>query len=45
MTNWKIIFVVLLISLVLFIVGDSKNEVLETQNNGASMCMACIGLE
>lgn len=40
-----ILFGVLLIAFILFVIGDSKNEPLETQNNGGTMCMACIGLE
>jgi hypothetical protein len=37
--------VVFFLAFVFFILGDSNNEPLETQNNGATMCMACIGLE
>ena len=45
MMRWGIIAVAFVIVLVLFLIGDSRNEVLEIQNNGATMCMACIGLE
>lgn len=45
MTRWKMIVIVLLISFVLFIIGDSSTEVLEIHNNGAGMCLQCIGLE
>ena len=45
MTRWKILTLGFLIALILFLIGNSRNEVLEIQNNGATMCMACIGLE
>jgi hypothetical protein len=45
MTRWKVIVTVLIISVVLFLIGDSRNEILEIHNNGAGMCMQCIGLE
>ena len=45
MSRWKIIAIVILASLAFFIIGDRKNEVLEIQNNGATMCLACVGLE
>ena len=37
--------VVFFLAFIFFILGDINNEPLETQNNGATMCMACIGLE
>lgn len=37
--------VVFFLVFILFIIGDSNNDPLEIQNNGATMCMACIGLE
>lgn len=40
-----VIAVVFFLAFVFFIIGDSNNEPLETQNNAATMCMACIGLE
>lgn len=40
----KVIMVMFLV-FILFLIGDSANDALETQNNGATMCMACIGLE
>ena len=43
--RWGIFAVAFVIVLVFFLIGDSRNEVLEIQNNGATMCMACIGLE
>lgn len=45
MTRWKAIVIVLLISFVFFLIGDSKKEVLEIQDNGATICLSCIGLE
>ena len=45
MNNRILMIVILFAALVLFLIGDSNNEPLETQNNGATMCMACIGLE
>jgi len=45
MTRWKLIVFVFVISMIFFIIGDNKNEILEIQNNGATMCMSCIGLE
>jgi len=45
MMRWGIFAVAFVIVLVFFLIGDSRNEVLEIQNNGATMCMACIGLE
>lgn len=45
MTRWKMIVIVLLISCILFFIGDSRNEILEMHNNGAGMCLQCIGLE
>ncbi len=45
MKQWKLLMIIFLASLVLLLIGDSKNEVVEIQNNGATMCMACIGLE
>lgn len=44
-SEFKIIITVLAISLIFIIIGESRKEVLEIQNNGATMCMACIGLE
>ena len=45
MTKAKILVITLLLSFVFFVIGNSKNEVLEIQNNGATMCLSCIGLE
>lgn len=45
MARWKVLTVAFLVALIFFLLGDSRNEVLEIQNNGATMCMACIGLE
>ena len=45
MVKWKILILAYFIAFMLFLIGDSRNEVLEIQNNGATMCMACIGLE
>ena len=41
----KLTIVVFFVAFILFIIGDNANDALETQNNGATMCMACIGLE
>ncbi|MEI6437195.1 MAG: hypothetical protein WCO69_00420 [Candidatus Omnitrophota bacterium] len=41
----KKVIIVLFVVFILFLLGDSANDALETQNNGATMCMACIGLE
>ena len=40
-----IAIIILSVAFILFLVGDNNNEALEIQNNGATMCMACIGLE
>ena len=41
----KTVILTLFLALVFFLVGDVGNDALEIQNNGATMCMACIGLE
>lgn len=43
--KYTVIIAVFLIAFIFFVIGDSNNEPLETQNNGGTMCMACIGLE
>jgi hypothetical protein len=45
MKRWKVITVGLLIAAILFLIGDGLNEVLDIHYKGATMCMACIGLE
>ena len=40
-----IVIIIFSIAFILFFIGDNNNEALEIQNNGATMCMACIGLE
>ncbi len=39
------VIIILFFVFILFLVGDNANDALETHNNGATMCMACIGLE
>ncbi len=41
----KKVMTVLFFAFILFFIGNSANDALEIQNNGATMCMACIGLE
>ena len=36
---------IFILAFTFFIIGDCNNDTLEIQNNGATMCMACIGLE
>lgn len=43
--NKFIVIIVFFIAFILFFIGDNNNEALEIQNNGGTMCMACIGLE
>lgn len=45
MQEWKIVVAVFLIAIILIIIGDSKNDVIEIHDNGATMCLACVGLE
>ncbi|MBF0252859.1 MAG: hypothetical protein HQL29_03490 [Candidatus Omnitrophica bacterium] len=45
MPRWKLLLIIFLVALILLIIGDSRGDVLETHNNGAGMCMACIGLD
>lgn len=41
----KVVTIVLFFAFILLLIGDIANDVLEIQNNSATMCMACIGLE
>ncbi|MBF0253591.1 MAG: hypothetical protein HQL11_00455 [Candidatus Omnitrophica bacterium] len=43
--RWQVLAAAAMMILVFFVIGNAKNEVLEIQNHGATMCMACIGLE
>ncbi len=45
MIRWKFLLIVFWTAVLLMFIGDARNEVVEVQNNGATMCMACIGLE
>ncbi len=45
MERWKLLAIAFGLALILIMIGDSRGDVLETHNNGAGMCMACIGLE
>ena len=45
MTRWKAIVSTLLVSIILIMIGNGRNEVLEIHHSGAAMCLACIGLE
>jgi hypothetical protein len=45
MNRRLIIGAVMLAAFILFLIGDRNNEPFEIQSNGATMCMACIGLE
>lgn len=40
-----IVIIVFSAAFIFFLAGDNNNEALEIHNNGATMCMACIGLE
>jgi hypothetical protein len=40
-----VIVFVLLASFILFVIGNSQNDVLEIHDEGATMCLECIGLE
>ena len=41
----KRVGLILFLAFIFFIIGDSANDAFEIQSNGATMCMACIGLE
>jgi hypothetical protein len=45
MARWKIVAILLGLCFVLLMIGNSRNDVLEIHNNGATMCLECIGLE
>jgi hypothetical protein len=45
MDRWKVITIILLLSFACFLIGNSRNDVLEIHNNGAAMCLNCVGLE
>ncbi|MBF0430015.1 MAG: hypothetical protein HQK83_01950 [Fibrobacteria bacterium] len=44
-SNWKFITILYLFAFLFLLLGDLNNDVLEIQDDGASMCLACIGLE
>ena len=43
--RWQVIAVGLLVSGALLLVGNLRNEIIEIHNDGATMCLECIGLE
>jgi len=43
--RWVLIVFVLLAGFILFVIGNSRNDVLEIHDEGATMCLECIGLE
>ena len=44
-TRWQIVAILLGLCFVLLVIGNSRNDVVEIHNNGATMCLECIGLE
>ncbi|MFC1736366.1 hypothetical protein ACFL1X_09620 [Candidatus Hydrogenedentota bacterium] len=45
MERWKVIACVFALAIVFFAIGNGRHDVLEIHNNGAAMCLACVGLE
>jgi hypothetical protein len=44
MKRWHIIVILILVSVIFVAVGKKLGNIPETQHNGASLCLSCIGV-
>ena len=44
MKRWMVVLIVIVLSVLFVLQGEKAGNVPETQHNGATLCLACVGV-